>query len=74
MLAVAAAALVFATPAEAGAPPVSARAFLVENPTTGEILTQHGAWARAQRASITTQMTVLVELHHVRWNDVVRVR
>ena len=74
MLAVAAAALAFATPAEAGAPPVSARAFLVENPTTGEILTQHGAWARAPIASITKLMTVLVALDHARWNDVVRVR
>jgi D-alanyl-D-alanine carboxypeptidase (penicillin-binding protein 5/6) len=71
---VAAVALAFATPAQAGVPPVSARAFLVENPTTGEILAQHGAWARVPIASITKLMTVLVALDHARWNDVVRVR
>ena len=74
MLAAVPAALLFATPAHAGAPPVSARAFLIENPATGEILAQHGAWARAPIASITKLMTVLVTLDHARWNDVVRVR
>src|SRR2546421_10285475 len=74
MLAAVAAALLFATPARAGAPAVSARAFLVENPATGEVLAQHGAWARAPIASITKLMTVVVALEHVRWNAVVRVR
>src|SRR5207253_7432912 len=74
MLAAVPAALLFATPAHAGAPPVSAHAFLIENPATGEILAQHGAWARAPIASITKLMTVLVTLDHARWNDVVRVR
>jgi len=74
MLAAVAAALLFATPAQAGAPPVSARAFLVTNPATGEVLAQHGAWARVPIASITKLMTVLVTLDHARWNDVVRVR
>jgi D-alanyl-D-alanine carboxypeptidase (penicillin-binding protein 5/6) len=74
LLAVAAAALVFATPAHAGAPAVSARAFFVVNPATGEVLVQHRAWARVPIASITKLMTVLVVLDHADWNDVVRVR
>ena len=68
------AALVFAAAAQGGAPPVQARAFVVENPATGEILAQHGAWARVPIASLTKLMTVLVALEHVNWNDVVRVR
>jgi D-alanyl-D-alanine carboxypeptidase (penicillin-binding protein 5/6) len=74
LLAVAAAALVFATPAHAGAPAVSARAFLVVNPATGEVLAQRRAWARVPIASITKLMTVLVALDHADWNDVVHVR
>jgi D-alanyl-D-alanine carboxypeptidase len=74
VLAVAAAALVFATTAHAGAPPVSARAYLVVNPATGEVLAQRRAWARVPIASITKLMTVLVTLDHADWNDVVRVR
>jgi D-alanyl-D-alanine carboxypeptidase (penicillin-binding protein 5/6) len=73
-VAAAVAALAFAASAQAGAPPVSARAFLVENPATGEVLAQHGAWARAPIASITKLMTVLVTLDHAKWDDVVRVR
>lgn len=69
-----AAALAFATAAHAAAPPVSARAYIVENPTTGEILAQQGAWTRVPIASITKLMTVLVTLEHAKWNDVVRVR
>jgi D-alanyl-D-alanine carboxypeptidase (penicillin-binding protein 5/6) len=68
------AALVLAAAAQAGAPPVSARAFLVENPATGEVLAQHGAWARVPIASITKLMTVLVTLERADWDDVVRVR
>jgi serine-type D-Ala-D-Ala carboxypeptidase (penicillin-binding protein 5/6) len=67
------AALALAASAHA-APPVSARAFLVQNPATGEVLAQHGAWARVPIASITKLMTVLVTLDHAGWNDVVRVR
>jgi serine-type D-Ala-D-Ala carboxypeptidase (penicillin-binding protein 5/6) len=74
LLAVAAAALVLATSAQAGAPLVSARAYLVENPATGEVLAQRGAWARVPIASITKLMTVLVALDHAEWDDVVRVR
>jgi D-alanyl-D-alanine carboxypeptidase (penicillin-binding protein 5/6) len=74
LLAVAAAALVFATPAFAGPPAVSARAYFVVNPATGEVLAQKRAWARVPIASITKLMTVLVALDHAKWNDVVRVR
>jgi serine-type D-Ala-D-Ala carboxypeptidase (penicillin-binding protein 5/6) len=73
-VAAAVAALSFVASAQAGAPPVSARSFLVENPATGEVLAQHGAWARAPIASITKLMTVLVTLDHAKWDDVVRVR
>ena len=68
------AALAFAAAAQAAVPPVSARAFIVENAATGEVLAQHGAWARAPIASITKLMTVIVALDHASWNDVVRVR
>jgi serine-type D-Ala-D-Ala carboxypeptidase (penicillin-binding protein 5/6) len=73
-VAAAVAGLVLVASAQAGAPPVSARAFLVENPQTGEILAQHHAWARVPIASITKLMTVLVTLDHAGWDDVVRVR
>jgi D-alanyl-D-alanine carboxypeptidase (penicillin-binding protein 5/6) len=71
------AALAFVTAAHAAPtppPPVLARAFIVENPATGEVLAQHGAWTRVPIASITKLMTVVVALEHVRWNAVVRVR
>jgi serine-type D-Ala-D-Ala carboxypeptidase (penicillin-binding protein 5/6) len=74
LLAVAAAALVFATPAHAGAPTVSAREYFVVNPATGEVLAQKRAWARVPIASITKLMTVIVALDHAKWNDVVRVQ
>jgi len=71
------AALAFVTAAHAAATPpplVLARAFIVENPSTGDVLAQHGAWTRVPIASITKLMTVIVALDHARWNDVVRVR
>jgi D-alanyl-D-alanine carboxypeptidase len=71
------AALAFVTAAQAAGtppPPVLARAFIVENPGTGEVLAQHGAWTRVPIASITKLMTVLVTLEHAQWRDVVRVR
>jgi len=74
LLAVAAAALVFVTPAHAGPPPVSARAYFVVNPATGEVLAQKRAWTRVPIASITKLMTVIVALDHAKWNDVVRVQ
>jgi D-alanyl-D-alanine carboxypeptidase (penicillin-binding protein 5/6) len=72
--AVAAAALVLAAPARAGAPAVSARAFLVQDAATGEVLAQRASSARVPIASITKLMTVLVALEHADLNDVVTVR
>jgi serine-type D-Ala-D-Ala carboxypeptidase (penicillin-binding protein 5/6) len=71
---VAAAALLLAATAQAAVPSVSARAYLVVNPASGEVLVQHHAWARVPIASITKLMTVLVALDHAKWDDVVRVR
>jgi serine-type D-Ala-D-Ala carboxypeptidase (penicillin-binding protein 5/6) len=68
------AALALTAAASAAPPPVSARAYIVENPQTGEVLVQHAAWTRVPIASITKLMTVLVALEQVKWNDVVRVR
>ena len=69
------AALAFASAAHAASPPsVTARAFIVENAATGEVLAQHAAWTRAPIASITKLMTVIVALDHARWTDVVRIR
>jgi D-alanyl-D-alanine carboxypeptidase (penicillin-binding protein 5/6) len=73
-VAAAVAALALAAAAHAGPPPVTARAFIVENQRTGEVLAQHGAWARVPIASITKLMTVLLTLEHSKWTDVVRVR
>ncbi len=55
------------------APTVDARAWLVENPSTGEVLLAHGASSRVPIASITKLMTVLVVLDHHRLGDTVRV-
>ena len=72
--AVAAAALLFAAPARAGAPPVSARAFVIQDAATGEVLAQRASSARLPIASITKLMTVLVALEHADLDDVVQVR
>ncbi len=69
----AAAALSLSTPALAGPPPVDARAFVVENGTTGEILAQRASRERLPIASITKLMTVLVTLQHARPDAVVTV-
>lgn len=53
---------------------MSARAFLVQNAATGEVLAQHASWARVPIASITKLMTVLVALEHARLDDVVQVQ
>lgn len=66
-------ALALAQPAFAGAPPVSARAYLVLNASTGEVLASDRAHARLPIASITKLMTVLVALEHVKLDDVVDV-
>jgi D-alanyl-D-alanine carboxypeptidase len=65
--------LLLAPAAYAGAPQVSARAFLVENGTTGEVLARQDDRARLPIASITKLMTVLVALQHAKLDDVVTV-
>jgi D-alanyl-D-alanine carboxypeptidase (penicillin-binding protein 5/6) len=55
----------------AGPPPVNARAYVVVNAGTGEVLTAHNARARVPIASITKLITVLVALDHHRLRDVV---
>jgi serine-type D-Ala-D-Ala carboxypeptidase (penicillin-binding protein 5/6) len=60
--------------ATAGAPPqVTARAYLVQNGASGEILLSSRARAHLPIASITKLMTVLVALQHARLDDVVTV-
>jgi D-alanyl-D-alanine carboxypeptidase (penicillin-binding protein 5/6) len=67
--------LALAAPATAAAAPpqVAARAYIVENASTGEVLAQRAANARLPIASITKLMTVLVTLEHVKTTDVVTV-
>jgi D-alanyl-D-alanine carboxypeptidase (penicillin-binding protein 5/6) len=73
-LAILAAVLLFAAPsALAGVPEVSARAYLVQNGVTGEVLAQHQDRERLPMASITKLMTVLVALRHASLDDVVTV-
>jgi D-alanyl-D-alanine carboxypeptidase (penicillin-binding protein 5/6) len=73
LLAVAAAALVFAAPSFAAAPSVDARAYLVANASTGEVLLARHADERLPIASITKLMTVLVTLEHAHMDAVVTV-
>jgi D-alanyl-D-alanine carboxypeptidase len=68
-----AAACCFAGSAQAAAPTVDARAWLVENPATGEVLAAHAGRLRVPIASITKLMTVIVALEHLRLTDVVTV-
>jgi D-alanyl-D-alanine carboxypeptidase (penicillin-binding protein 5/6) len=73
-LALLAAALLLLAPAAlAGPPQVTARAYLVENGATGEILARQNDRDRLPIASITKLMTVLVALRHARLDDVVTV-
>jgi D-alanyl-D-alanine carboxypeptidase (penicillin-binding protein 5/6) len=71
LVAVLAAAAVAA--AAAKPPAVAARAYLVENAATGEVLAARSAGASVPIASITKLMTVLVVLEHRRLRDVVAV-
>ena len=72
-LVVAAVALALAAPVLGAPPPVTGRAYLVENGATGEILLAHDARERVPIASITKLMTVLLTLEHARLNEVVTV-
>src|SRR4051794_18703922 len=63
-----------ASTANASGPPrVTARAYLVENTATGDVLAARQPRARVPIASITKLMTVLVVLEHRRLRDVVAV-
>jgi serine-type D-Ala-D-Ala carboxypeptidase (penicillin-binding protein 5/6) len=72
LLVLAAVALAACNPAHA-APRVDARAYLVENAATGEVLLSEGAERRLPIASITKLMTVLVVLERARPDDLVTV-
>ena len=74
LLTILAAALVLASPAHAGPPPVQARAYLVLNSSTGEVLASRDAQARVPIASITKLMTVLIALERTKLDDVVTVQ
>jgi D-alanyl-D-alanine carboxypeptidase (penicillin-binding protein 5/6) len=65
--------LLAAAPAHAGAPPVNARAYVIEDARTGEILASSHAHDRVPIASITKLMTVLLTLQHHKLTDVVTV-
>jgi D-alanyl-D-alanine carboxypeptidase (penicillin-binding protein 5/6) len=65
------AAFLVASPAAAGPPQVTARAYYVENGATGEALAGKDASARLPIASITKLMTVIVALQRVQLDDVV---
>jgi serine-type D-Ala-D-Ala carboxypeptidase (penicillin-binding protein 5/6) len=68
-------ALAFVPVAHAGVPRVDARAYLVEDATTGAVLAQHNATERVPIASLTKLMTILIALQSgVHVNDVVTVQ
>lgn len=74
LLTILVAALALAVPAQAGVPPVQARAYVVMNSSTGEVLASRAARARIPIASITKLMTVLIALERVKLEDVVTVQ
>lgn len=69
----AAAVLLLAPSAVAGVPQVTARAYIVQNGVTGEVLAARNADERVSIASITKLMTVLVALRHTRLDELVTV-
>jgi D-alanyl-D-alanine carboxypeptidase (penicillin-binding protein 5/6) len=73
LLALGAAAAVLAPPAFAAPPRVAARAYVVENAATGELLARKADRARLPMASLTKLMTVEVALAHLRPETVVTV-
>jgi len=74
LIAAVVAALVLAQSAQAGIPGVRARAFIVEDGATGDVLAQRASNARVPIASITKLMTVIVTLQHARLDSVVTVQ
>jgi D-alanyl-D-alanine carboxypeptidase len=73
LLAVAVAALAVCGPVQASAPPVQARAFIVQSSVDGRTLAARDADAPRAMASITKLMTVLVALDRLALDDVVTV-
>jgi D-alanyl-D-alanine carboxypeptidase (penicillin-binding protein 5/6) len=71
--ALAAACWLAATAGAAAPPSIDARAWLVENPVTGEVLGSHDARYQTPIASITKLMTVIVALQHLKLDQVVSV-
>jgi serine-type D-Ala-D-Ala carboxypeptidase (penicillin-binding protein 5/6) len=72
-LVVAAAALALATPALAALPQVHARAYLVEDGQTGQVLAQYHPRARVPIASLTKLMTVLLAVERTKPSEVVTI-
>lgn len=68
-----AAALALATPASAALPQVQARAYVVADGQTGQVLAQYHQRARLPIASLTKLMTVLLTVERARPGDVVTV-
>jgi D-alanyl-D-alanine carboxypeptidase (penicillin-binding protein 5/6) len=68
------AALALSPAARAGVPKINARAFFVQDATTGAVLAQRSADVRLPIASITKLMTVLLVRQHVSTTDIVTVR
>lgn len=72
-LLVLAAVLALAPTASAAGPSVDARAYLVEDGRTGEVLLAQNPARQVPVASLTKLMTVLITLEHTRPNDLVTV-
>ncbi len=66
-------ALVVVAPARAGVPPVDARAYVIVDARTGDVLASSNAHEHLPIASITKLMTVLLTLQHHKLTDIVTV-
>ena len=73
LLALAACALALATPALGAQPQVHARAYLIEDGQTGQVLARYREHARVPVASLTKLMTVLLTVERAKPTDVVTV-
>ena len=72
-LVAATAALALATPALAALPQVHARAYVIEDGATGQVLADYREQARVPIASLTKLMTVLLTVENTKPSDVVTV-
>jgi D-alanyl-D-alanine carboxypeptidase (penicillin-binding protein 5/6) len=68
-----AAALALVPPAFAARPSVNARAYIVEDGRTGDVLLARNPTSRVPIASLTKMMTVLLTLEHARLDDMVTI-